>query len=177
MWLALLSKNELQTIAYEKLHLRNLLVHLLHEVNDEVDQFVLEHFLGVEIGNKEGDVVALYRRQRNQSRYAMFTLTFTGFLRRMKKASALCVKNLVNLCTRISSMSSACLILILMRTLLTLGSIKTLSFSFRDIVNGFRRTSGELAASISGTLCLSDVWDAKLARANAAVREARTHWR
>jgi len=74
-------------------------------------------------------------------------------------------------------MSSACLILILMRTLLTLGSIKTLSFSFRDIVNGLRRTSGELAASISGTLCLSDVCEAKLARANAAVREARTHWR
>jgi len=63
----------------------------------------------------------------------------------------------------------------LIRTLLILGSIKTLSFSFREMVNGLRRTSGELAASISGTLCLSAVCDAKSASERAAVSEARTH--
>lgn len=62
-----------------------------------------------------------------------------------------------------------------MRTLLTLGSIKTFSFSLRETVSGFRRTSGELAASISGTLCRSDVWDAKFERDSAAVRDDLTH--
>jgi len=65
----------------------------------------------------------------------------------------------------------------LTRTLLTLGSIRTFSFSFLATVSGLRRTSGELAASISGTLCLSDVCEAKLDRERAAVREDRTHWR
>lgn len=78
--------------------------------------------------------------------------TLIGFLRRMKKDSALCVKNLVNLWTRMCSISSACLILMLIRMELMLGSIKTRSFSFRAIVNGVRRTSGDVWASISGTL-------------------------
>jgi hypothetical protein len=63
----------------------------------------------------------------------------------------------------------------LIRTLLMLGSMRTLSFSFLDIVNGFRRTSGEVCASISGTLCLSEVWDAKFDKHRADVREDRTH--
>lgn len=83
--------------------------------------------------------------------------TLIAFLRNIKNASARCVKNLVNLCTNIFSISSACLIFMLTRILFTLGSIKTFSFSLRDTVNGFRRTSGELAASISGTLCRSEV--------------------
>jgi hypothetical protein len=58
-----------------------------------------------------------------------------------------------------------------------LGSMYTLSFSFRDIVKGLRSTSGELAASISGTLCLSEVCEAKLERERAAVSDERTHWR
>ena len=95
----------------------------------------------------------------------------------MKNASALWVRNLVNLCTRIVSISSACFILMLTRTLLTLGSMSTFSFSFLDIVRGFNRTSGELAASISGTLCRSEVCEAKLERDRAAVRDDRTHWR
>lgn len=65
----------------------------------------------------------------------------------------------------------------LILTLLMLGSIKTFSFSFLDTVSGFSSTSGELAASISGTLCRSDACDAKLERDRAAVREDRTHWR
>lgn len=95
----------------------------------------------------------------------------------MKNASALWVKNRVNLCTSIFSISSACLILMLTRILLMLGSIRTFSFSFRDTVRGFRRTSGELAASISGTLCRSEVCEAKFESARAAVSEERTHWR
>jgi hypothetical protein len=46
-------------IAYEKLHLRNLLVNLLHELNDEIDQLMLEHFFGVSVGDQEGDVISL----------------------------------------------------------------------------------------------------------------------
>jgi hypothetical protein len=70
--------------------------------------------------------------------------TLIGFRRSTKKASALCVRNRVNLCTSIFSISSACFILILIRTLLTLGSIKTFSFSFRETVKGFKRTSGDV---------------------------------
>ena len=44
---------------YEKLHLRDLLVDLLHELDYEVDQLVLEHLLGVEVGDEERDIVAL----------------------------------------------------------------------------------------------------------------------
>ena len=103
--------------------------------------------------------------------------TLTGFLLKMKKASARCVKNLVNLCTSICSISSACLILMLMRTLLMLGSMRTRSFSFRATVRGFNNTSGDVWASISGTLCLSEVCDEKLDRQRAEVKEERTHCR
>ena len=58
-----------------------------------------------------------------------------------------------------------------------LGSIKTLSFSFLAIDRGFNKTSGDVAASISGTLCRSDVCDAKFARDKAAVRDDLTHCR
>lgn len=36
-------------------------------------------------------------------------------------------------------------------------------------------SSGELAASISGTLCLSEVCEAKLEIARAATKDDRTH--
>jgi len=70
--------------------------------------------------------------------------TGTGFRRSTMKLSALCIMNLVNLLHRIRSISSACLILMLSRIELTEGSIRTRSFSFRDIVRGLRRTSFEL---------------------------------
>lgn len=35
--------------AYEELHLRDLLVYLFHELNDEIHQLVLQHLLGVEV--------------------------------------------------------------------------------------------------------------------------------
>lgn len=103
--------------------------------------------------------------------------TLIGFRLRMKNDSARCSKKRVNLCTRMCSISSACLILRLMRTLLMLGSIRTRSFSLRAIVKGVRRTSGDVRASTSGTLCRSAVWDAKLDRQRAAVRLLRTAWR
>lgn len=100
-----------------------------------------------------------------------------GFLRKIKKLSARCSRNLVNLCTRIFSTSSACLMRMLTRTLLTLGSTSTRSFSLRATVSGVRSTSGEVRASTSGTLCRSDACEAKLVRVRAAVRVLRTHWR
>lgn len=75
------------------------------------------------------------------------------------------------------SISSACFILILTLILLTDGSMRTFSFSLRAIVRGFNSSSGEVAASISGTLCRSEAWDAKLVRDSAAVKDERTHCR
>jgi hypothetical protein len=103
--------------------------------------------------------------------------TSIGFLRKMKKGSALCVKNLVNLCTKICSISSACFIRMLTRTLFTEGSTRTRSSWFRATVNGLRMSSGEVFASISGTLCLSLACDAKLESERAAVRVLRTQER
>jgi hypothetical protein len=37
----------------EKLHFRDLLVHVLHELDDKVHQLVLQHLLGVEVGDEE----------------------------------------------------------------------------------------------------------------------------
>lgn len=38
-------------MTYEKLHLRDLLVDLLHELYDEVDKLMLQHLLSVIIRN------------------------------------------------------------------------------------------------------------------------------
>jgi len=138
---------------------------------------MLKHFLRVEVRDQERDVVALHgisisKPHRLLAGYGM--LTGTGFLLKMKNASARCVKNLVNLCTKMCSISSACLIRMLTRTLLTDGSTNTLSSWFRETVSGFSRTSGELCASTSGTLCRSEACEAKLERDRAAVRVERT---
>ncbi len=45
--------------AYKELHLRNLLIHLLHELYDKVNQLVFQHLLGVKVGNQERDIIAL----------------------------------------------------------------------------------------------------------------------
>src|SRR5579871_4665990 len=59
----------------------------------------------------------------------------------MMKFSARPVKNLVNLCAKIRSISSACLILMLMRMELMEGSIRTCSFSLRAMCMGFSTIS------------------------------------
>ena len=45
--------NETSSCVQEELHLRDLLVHILHELNDEVHQLVLQHLLSVEVGDEE----------------------------------------------------------------------------------------------------------------------------
>lgn len=49
----------LRSNTHEKFHFRNFLVHLLHKLDNEVDKLVLQHRLGMEVGNEEGDIVAL----------------------------------------------------------------------------------------------------------------------
>lgn len=48
---------------HKQLHLRDLLVDLLHKLNDEVDKLVLQHFLSVEVCYQEGDIITLQQRQ------------------------------------------------------------------------------------------------------------------
>lgn len=105
------------------------------------------------------------------------SLTGTGFRRKMKKASALWVKNRVNLCTKMCSISSDCFIRMLTRTLFTDGSTRTRSSWLRDTVSGLSSTSGEVFASISGTLCRSEACEAKLDSESAAVSVCRTQER
>lgn len=99
-----------------------------------------------------------------------------GTLRNMKKFSALDVKNLVNWCTKICSISSACFILIETLTELTDGSMRIFSFSFLAITIGFNTNSGlwVLSTSISGRLCLSTNCEEKSSKHIAAVSEERT---
>jgi len=42
-----------------QLHFADLLVNVCHELDDEVDQLVLEHSFGVEVGHQEADVITL----------------------------------------------------------------------------------------------------------------------
>mmetsp|Transcript_18739 Transcript_18739/g.47416 ORF Transcript_18739/g.47416 Transcript_18739/m.47416 type:complete len:94 (-) Transcript_18739:23-304(-) len=53
--------NDTSTRIDRELELVDLLVDLLHELDDEVHQLVLEHDLGVVVGDEEGDVISLIR--------------------------------------------------------------------------------------------------------------------
>ena len=53
-----LSSGDVQ-VAYKELHLRDLLVHFLHKLDDEIHQLVFQHLLGVEVGDEEGDIITL----------------------------------------------------------------------------------------------------------------------
>lgn len=44
-----------------ELHLTNLLVHVLHELDHKVDQLVLQHRLSMRVRDKERNIVARYR--------------------------------------------------------------------------------------------------------------------
>jgi hypothetical protein len=92
---------------------------------------MLQHCLGMKIRNQKGDIVALQKSAPKVNRKKSGGGTGTGFRLRMMKFSARPVKNLVNLCAKILSMLSACLILMLMRIELIEGSINTCSFSLR----------------------------------------------
>lgn len=109
------------------------------------------------VRNKERDVVSLVQWSEADGRsYLGGPLTSTGFLRSTTKLSARCIKNRVNLWHNIRSISSACLIFMLMRIELTDGSIKTRSFSLRDMVSGFKRTSLEPLQPIAISTCDDD---------------------
>ena len=55
---------ETSSCVQEELHLRDLLVHILHELDDKVHQLVLQHLLGVEVGDEERNVIALPNDQQ-----------------------------------------------------------------------------------------------------------------
>lgn len=46
-------------MTHKELHLRNFLVDIFHELDDKVDEFVLEHLIGVEVCYQEGNVITL----------------------------------------------------------------------------------------------------------------------
>lgn len=46
-------------MAYKELHFRYLLIHLLHELDDEINKLVLQHLLRMEVCDQERNVVSL----------------------------------------------------------------------------------------------------------------------
>lgn len=107
------------------------------------------------VGDQERDIISLltYQDRSECCRHKghCMRVTFTGFLRSTIKLSALCIMNRVNLWHKILSISSACLILILIRIELIEGSINTRSFSFLEIVSGLSSTSCEPLTDVSKT--------------------------
>lgn len=53
---------------HRQLHLADLLVDLLHEVDDKVHQLVLVHLLCVEVGDEEADVISLTVTKRKRKK-------------------------------------------------------------------------------------------------------------
>lgn len=47
------------SMTYEKLHLRYLFIYLFHELYDEIDQLMLQHFLRMEVCDQERYIVSL----------------------------------------------------------------------------------------------------------------------
>jgi hypothetical protein len=72
----------------EKLHLRDLLVDFLHELDDKVDKLVLKHFFGMEVCDEEGDIIA-FNGLASQDEEGFGTLS--------EEASELVDKNSLNL--------------------------------------------------------------------------------
>jgi hypothetical protein len=148
-------RHKSSTSVQEQLHFADFSIHFLHKLpsatvmkkahlNDKVHQLVLQHRLRMKIGDQKRNIIPL-----NHINFQTYRprLTGIGFLLRMIKLSARPVKNLVNLWARIRSISSACLILMLMRIELMDGSIRTCSFSLRAICSGFRMISGDVLKS------------------------------
>ena len=91
--------------------------------------------------------------------------------------SLLCMRKRVNLWQRISSISSACLMLMETRTEFTDGSIRQRSCSVLQIVIGLRRSSLDARVSTSGLLWRSTVWEGKLRMQEPASRVDLTQFR
>jgi len=47
---------------HRQLQVTNLLINLLHEVNDEIDEFVFKHLLRVEVCYQKTDVISLQEK-------------------------------------------------------------------------------------------------------------------
>lgn len=126
-----------------ELHLRDLLIDFFHELNDKVDELVFEHGFRVEVGNQEGNVIALKCDVEWLFHPCGMDNQLTGMALRRKttKFSARCIKKRENLWHSILSISSACLILRLMRTELMDPSISTRSFSFLAMLIGVNKSS------------------------------------
>jgi hypothetical protein len=110
----------------------------------EVHQFVSPHLFKIGVSDQEADVIALQIEILIKSAYvnaSHVTQTSTAFRRIITKCSARCIKKLVNLRHNISSISSACLILIDTRTELMEGSIKHLSVSVLLTTSGLSSNS------------------------------------
>lgn len=119
-------------------------------LDDEVDDLVLEHDVRVVIRDQERDVIALAIQSLIYGRTQENTVrTLTGFRRKTMKFSARCIMNRVNLWHSIRSISSACLILMLSRMELIEGSMRTRSFSLREMVRGWRSTSLDALRGLS----------------------------
>ncbi len=64
----ILLRNNTSTRADRELHLADLLVDLLHELDDEIYNLVLEHRFGVSIGDQEAHVIALCNLSTRRAR-------------------------------------------------------------------------------------------------------------
>ena len=84
--------------------------------------------------------------------------TATGLRRSTTKFSARIIMNLVNLAHNARSISSACLILMLSRTELIDGSMRTRSFSLREITSGFSSTSCDVLVGQISHLRRTEPW-------------------
>lgn len=99
----------------------------------------------------------------------------TGRRRSTTNCSARCCRNAVNLCARMRSISSLCLIRIDTLVELIDGSINVDSLSVRVMVIGVRRSSLLLRSSTSGRLCRSTVCEGKFRKQRAASRVDLMH--
>lgn len=126
--------NDTSTSIQAQFHFTNLLVNFLHKQDNKINNLVLVHLVGVEVGDQEANVVPLPW---------VWSSTGTGFLRRITKFSARIIMKRVNLWQSMRSISSACLILIETRSELMDPSIRTCSFSLREMMTGFKMVSGE----------------------------------
>lgn len=104
----------------------------------------------------------------------LISYPFSGFRLKTIKFSARIIMNRINFLQRIFSISSACFTAMLIRTELIELSMRTFSFSLRDITTGVMRSSRLVLTSTSGLLWRSTTCEEKFSKHMAAVRVWRT---
>lgn len=142
--LEILSGDETSASGDGELHVGDLSVNVLQELDDKVDHLVLEHRLRVEVRHEEGNVVGLRGNEecKEEDGGRRARRTSTGLRRRMTKFSARCVRKRRKRRARTRSSSSLFLMRTEMRTAFTEPSINTRSSSERAITTGFSKSSG-----------------------------------